>query len=72
MGNSRRAKEEAERKEKHERQVKADASRAKKKAEELKKKVGLCMYDMRGAAACIHSCSCCKLSHVGCHCAALS
>ncbi len=36
---SRRAKEEAERKERQERQVKAEATRAKKKAEELKKKV---------------------------------
>ena len=61
MGSFRRAKEEAERKEKQERQVKADASRAKKKAEELKKKVGLCLYGMQGAAAC----SCHKHSHVG-------
>lgn len=35
----RRAKEDAERKERQERQLKAEASRAKKKADELKKKV---------------------------------
>ena len=37
----RRAKEEAERKERHERQMKAEASRAKKKADEIKKKVSI-------------------------------
>ena len=37
----RRVKEEAERKERQERQLKAEASRAKKKADELKKKVSL-------------------------------
>lgn len=40
----RRAKEEAERKERQERQLKAEASRAKKKADELRKKVVSLLY----------------------------
>lgn len=50
----RRAKEEAERKERQDRQLKAEASRAKKRADELKKKVTsvLCVPD---------SCRCSRL-----------